>query len=91
MERSEAIRDTATIPLPDQKQVDKSIHELARYAKLEAAKSRFDRYVCAVESANTNRDYLAIEVADHAIHLMLAADKRWEVYTTTTKGGEDAK
>jgi len=49
------------------------------------AKSRFDRYVCAVASGNSTRhpDLMmdVAEISEWAIQLMLAADKRWEEYT----------
>jgi hypothetical protein len=59
------------------------------------AKSRYDRYVCAVASGSYVRhpDLLpsSEEIAMNALLLMLAADKRWEEHTATTKGGEDGR
>jgi hypothetical protein len=50
------------------------------------AKARYDRYVCAVIASHPDPDMAVNEVAEWAIQLMLAADKRWEEYT---KGGND--
>ena len=49
-------------------------------------KSRYDRYVCAVIASHPDPDMAVNEVAEWAIQLMLAADKRWSEYT---KGGDD--
>jgi hypothetical protein len=46
-------------------------------------KARYDRYVCAVASGHVFESSEGI--AERALSLMLAADKRWEEYT---KGGQ---
>ena len=56
----------------------------------EDPKARYDRYVCAVASGclSDNHDCTSVDgMAEIALNIMLAADKRWEEYT---KGGEDA-
>lgn len=101
MERSEAIStlkeafdmlidDTPWImPRTAKSLIAEAIDVLMQGETTEDPKARFDRFVCAVAQADVHGDLSEDDIAEQALNIMLAADKRWEEYAATTKGGED--
>lgn len=47
----------------------------------EDPKARYDRYVCAVAQSDVHGALSEGDIAEQALNIMLAADKRWEEYT----------